>query len=233
LFQVGNTLIHESKRVRAEVDVETGFIQRVELSGVDGSQSIMTLEFLDLEGPFGDELFERPEPSADARDISSGMRARLRSLPALRKECFTVVDRRLGVGELSWDEACQADLRRFFTALYRPVLDSSLAPWTDGVHKSITYLATQMSDRLGAGESPAELAEIVRGQRQDLVNSIRDTRAELLAGQMNGPTPEHPSKYWADIRALEDEALLQLYDEGPAALLIESFDAETSAALGN
>jgi hypothetical protein len=127
-----DVLVHESPRVRAEVDLEHGFLRRLHMLGAQGEARELALVALDLQGPFPADAFLRPEPAEGARDVSEQLRDQMLSPAELRGESLLHIDALLRLGK-PFDERARADLRRFLEELHRPVLVANVERWRTGV----------------------------------------------------------------------------------------------------
>lgn len=221
-----NLLVHVSPRVRAEVDAENGFLHRLHMQGADGEVRELSLVSLDLEGPFSQEAFLRPETSAQARDVSEQLRRQMFTPAALRSECLLHVDRLLRGGR-AFDEAARADLRRFLEELHRPVLAGNVERWRKGVLEGIAEFAAELDGRRQAGDEGTELQAAIDERRAALVTSLDETLGKLRAGLATATRNPEPSAHWAQVRSLEDEVLGELFRVEVSEPLLSAFDEGT------
>lgn len=219
-------LVHDSPRVRAEVDLEHGFLRRLHMLGTDGEERELSLVSLDLQGPFPADAFLRPEPAQGARDVSEPLRNQMLSPAELRSESLLHIDTLLRLGK-PFDESARADLRRFLEELHRPVLVASVERWRTGVQKGIAEFAVELEQRRQAGTAEAELQPVIDERRAVLVTSLEDTLTKLRASLESAMRNPQPSEHWAEVRRLEDEVVGKIYRSEVAEPLLATFDEDT------
>ncbi|HVS17971.1 MAG TPA: hypothetical protein VMT18_05170 [Planctomycetota bacterium] len=222
----GDALLHVSPRVRAEVDAKTGFLRRLHMVGVEGEERELVLVALDLEGPFADELFARPDPPEGARDMTETLRGQVFSPARLRTDCLLQIDGELRRGR-AWDEATQGFARRFLEALHRPALVANVERWKAGVLAGIDEFAAELDQRRAAGDDESALQETIDARRATLVESTSATLARLIESLASATRNPDPSAHWVDLRALEDQVLGDLYRDEVEAPLLAAFDERT------
>lgn len=219
-------LVHVSPRVRAEVDAQSGFLRRLNMVGAEGETRELSLVSLDVQGPFPDELFDRPAPAEGVRDVSEQLREQMFKPSSLRSESLLHVDTLLRNGR-AFDEATRADLRRFLEALHRPVLKANVERWKKGVLQGIVEFSAELAQRRQAGDVEADLQKVIDERRATLVSSLDETLVKLRAGLETAMRNPKPSTHWMDVRAMEDEVLGNLYRVEVALPLLSAFDEGT------
>lgn len=220
------TLVHVSPRVRAEVDASNGFLRRLHMLGAEGEARELSLLSLDLQGPFPAELFQRPAPAEQARDVSEQLRRQLFSPAALRSECLLHVDALLRDGK-PYDERTRADLQRFLEALHRPVLVGNVERWKSGVLEGIAEFSAELEQRRQAGDTQAQLQVVIDERRAALVTSVEETLTKLRASLESATRNPRPSEHWEQVRSLEDEVIGKIYRTEVAEPLLAAFDEGT------
>jgi hypothetical protein len=227
----GDELVHRSPRAEARVDADTGFLKRLTLVSAGGERLSYELTTLELEAAPDEQLFAIPDPDPSAKDLSEVMHRGLMSRQHLRKHALDHVNRAMGGEEGRVDSEVHAELQRFLTALYDPMITERWAAWLEESQRWSREYTDSLRAELQSGASKDDLDVAAQEKRVVMAAQLDQARATLLEGVPADSGQDADATHWRAIRELENEVLDARFDALVAKPMLDDFDARVDAAL--
>lgn len=233
----GRYVLEPDPRIHVEISAETGFVERIDLVGQDGTSASVLLRELEVGAvPLG-ESFEPDPLAADAPDVFAEGAERMRGHPRdFRRSAFGRIDAMLERGEREWDERTRADWRDVLEALHRPFVRSSFAGWRERSDARSRDFAGRLAQELEVAEGDeavARLREVAANWRGALeANLASSLEAFTRSLEVEGALPSSLVRREA-LSDIEGEVLRTTFEAEVAAPLLASFDGLVAAAFGD
>jgi hypothetical protein len=229
---------HPQDRIVARVSRQSGFLERLELIGLDGERRDVDLVELDLAPELEPGLFEVPIAPPGARRLPLDPMQFLGGLAGVRRTAYARVNGALVKGRRAWDESLREDWERVVAALHTLPFEQRHSDMKGVVEARADVLAKGLRERLeqappGDQAVLTELRGIAREWHDELVRSIDGELPrymEALTAPLGGP---EASEHLQQLLQLEREGASGLYDEIVRQPLLAILDGRVREVLGD